>query len=210
MAEIIKQGTEAWKELRRGKITASRISEIMATGRGGKPSATRENYITALALERVTGQVAPEGFVSKDMLRGQELEAIARSSYELSTGNFVDEVAFIDHPDLPNTGASPDGLVVDGMVEFKCPLPKTHLATLRTRTIDRQYMLQMHWQMTCARRRWCDFVSYNPDFPPALQLAVIRVDWNDELGRSITDAVMAAENEIVALVNELRKMEETV
>lgn len=203
------QGTAEWKEQRRGKITASHIADIMAVGRGGKPSATRENYLMQLALERMTGTLAPEGFVSKEMLRGKELESIARGEYEVRTGVDVDEVDFIDHPDLPNTGASPDGLVdTDGLVEFKCPLPKTHFATLRTGQIERQYMLQMHWQMACSRRRWCDFVSYNPDFPEALQMVVIRVPWNDTLGKQITDAVIAAEDDIEAIASELRAMEE--
>jgi putative phage-type endonuclease len=204
----VAQGNEAWKMMRLGKITASRIADIMATGRGGKPSATRENYLTDLALERLTGSLTPEGYTSAAMEHGKELEAIARAEYELRTGADVDEVDFIDHPDLPNAGASPDGLVdPDGLVEFKCPLPKTHLATLRSREIDRPYMLQMHWQMACARRRWCDFVSYCPQFPDSLAMVVIRVEWNDELGRAITDAVIAANDEIENLVRELRTME---
>ena len=33
----------------------------------------------------------------------------------------------------------------------------------------------MQWQMACTGRKWCDYVSYNPDFPLRLQLYVKRV-----------------------------------
>jgi len=203
------QGTEEWKESRRGKVTASHIADIMATGKGGKPSASRENYLIEKALERVTGNHAPDSFKSAAMQRGTELEPIARAEYELATGSDVDEVDLIDHPTLPNTGASPDGRVsVEGMVEIKCPEQKQHLVTLRTREIKREYMLQMQWQMECDRRQWCDFVSYNPDYPEKLRMVVIRVERNERLLEEIRAAVIAAEEDIVRIVVEITDMEE--
>ena len=202
------QGTEQWFEMRRGKITASRISDIMASGRGGKPSATRENYLIELALERVTGNVTEDGYTSHAMRRGTEVEPIARAEYEISTGYDVDQVDFVDHEYLANTGASPDGLVrKDGMVEIKCPQPKAHLETLRSREIDRKYMLQMQWQMECADRQWCDYVSYNPDFPERLRLVVSRVKYDEPMVLQIRDAVEQAEREITELVRSIVAME---
>ena len=202
------QGNDEWREMRRGKITASRISDIMASGRGGKPSATRENYLIELALERATGKVAANGFTSYAMQRGTELEPIARAEYEISTGYDVDQVDFVEHEYLANTGASPDGLIrKDGMVEIKCPQPKAHLDTLRSKTIDRQYMLQMQWQMECADRQWCDYVSYNPDFPELLRLVVIRVKYDEPMVLQIRDAVEQAEREITELVRSIVAME---
>lgn len=202
------QRTDEWFEMRRGKITASRISDVMATGRGGKPSVTRENYLIELALQRVTGVVAGDGFVNAAMQRGTELEPIARAEYEVHTGFDVEEVDFVPHPTYPNTGASPDGLVEsEGMVEIKCPQPKQHLSTLRTLDVDREYMLQMQWQMECAGRQWCDFVSYNPEFPERLRLIVVRVLRNAALIGQITQAVMEAEAEIRALVAEIETMQ---
>ena len=201
------QGTTEWLETRRGKITASRISDIMANGRGGKPSATRENYLVELALQRVTGIVSSDGFVSAAMQRGTELEPIARAEYEVTSGNDVDEVDFVDHPLLARCGASPDGLVgLDGLVEIKCPQAKQHLSTLRTRDIDRGYMLQIQWQLACTRRDWCDFVSYNPEFPERLRLVVIRVPRDDGMLEQITAAVQEAEAEICATVAEIEQM----
>jgi len=85
-------------------------------------------------------------------------------------------VAFVDHPEIAMTGASPDGLVgADGMLEIKCPNTATHLDTLLEGKIAEKYVTQMMWQMACTGRQWCDFVSYDPRLPENMQLFVHRV-----------------------------------
>ena len=77
------------------------------------------------------------------------------------------------------SGASPDGLVGDdGMVEIKCPNTATHIETLLNETVDSKYQYQMLWQMRCAGRKWCDFVSFDPRMPEELQLKVIRFEYD--------------------------------
>jgi putative phage-type endonuclease len=201
------QGNKEWKETRRGKITASRIADLMATGRGGKPSATRENYLIEKALERITGNPTPDSFQSNAMMIGSEREPIARGEYEAYMGEDVEEIDFVDHPTLPSSGCSPDGLIsTDGLVEIKCPQPKKHFVTLRTKEIDRQYLLQIQWQLECTGRLWCDFVSYNPDFPEQIRLCVIRVNRDDQLIKEIRQAVVEAEKEIADMVTEMTKI----
>lgn len=187
MAEIL-QRTPEWFNLRLGKVTASRISDVMAKTKSGY-SAGRANYMTELAIQILTGVVEPS-FTSPAMQWGTDNEGKARDAYSFFTGNTVEEIAFINHPTIEQAGASPDGLVGDdGLVEIKCPNSNTHCATLLTGKIKNEYLLQMQWQMACSGRKWCDFVSYDPRFPEELVIFIKRVARDDKLIAEITDEV---------------------
>lgn len=182
---MTEQGTAAWHQDRLGRVTASRIDDVMM-----KPAtAGYQNYLAQLVCERLTGQPT-EGFTSAAMQHGTETEPQARAFYEMETGHDVAQVGFVPHPKLAMSGASPDGLVgATGLVEIKCPQPATHIKTLTGGEIDRRYMLQMHWQMECTGRDWCDFVSFCPSFPPELSMHRTRVDRDAELVEEIRAAV---------------------
>ncbi len=63
-------------------------------------------------------------------------------------------------------GASPDRLVgEDGIIQIKCPTPKTHLKWLTAGTIPVEHVPQMLAELACTGREWCDFVSYHPLLP---------------------------------------------
>ena len=187
MSEIL-QRTPEWFELRLGKVTASRIGDLMAKTRSGY-SASRANYMAELAIQRLTGTVE-QGFTSPAMLWGTEQESNARNAYSFFTDNEVNEIAFINHPTIEQAGASPDGLVGDdGLVEIKCPNSATHLDTLLTGKINNKYLLQMQWQMACSGRKWCDFVSFDPRFPEDLKIFIKRVERDDKLIAEITAEV---------------------
>ena len=126
----IEQGTSEWHELRRGKVTASRVADILAKTKTG-PSASRQNYLIELALQRTTKTIQPS-YTNDAMAWGTATEPQARVAYEVKTGNFVDQVPFIDHPTIEGFGCSPDGLVGDGLIEIKCPNSATHWNTLNT------------------------------------------------------------------------------
>ena len=168
------QGSEEWHEARIGKVTASRIADMMARTKTGW-GAGRENYMAELLCERLTGS-APERFTNAAMAWGTETEPQARAAYEFITGRAVEEVGFIDHPSIAMAGASPDGLVGDdGLIEIKCPNTATHIETLLTETIPSKYRMQMLWQMACTGRSWCDFASFDPRLPGDMQLFIARV-----------------------------------
>jgi putative phage-type endonuclease len=179
------QGTPEWFAARLGRVTASRIADVMM-----KPTtAGYQNYRAQLVCERLTGQPT-ETFTSAAMQHGTDTEPQARAMYTLLTGNDVQEVGFIPHPTLEMSGASPDGLVGDaGLIEIKAPQPATHIKTLTGANIDRKYLLQMHWQMICTGRDWCDFVSFSPALPAEMQLFRKRVERDAELAEEITEAV---------------------
>jgi putative phage-type endonuclease len=195
----IEQGTPEWFAARCGKITASKISDVMM-----KPTtAGYRNYRAQLMCERLTGNVA-ESFTSAAMQWGTDTEPQARAAYEFYSGSEVVEAGFVDHPSIKNTGASPDGLVGDdGCVEIKCPNTATHLETLLGGKIPSKYYDQMQWQMECTGRVWCDFVSFDPRLPEAMQMYVQRVSSDEarmiEITMGVTSLLDQIDTDIAAL-----------
>lgn len=206
MSEIL-QRTPEWFEFRLGKVTASRIGDLMAKTRSGY-SASRANYMAELVIQRLTGTVE-QGFTSPAMQWGTEQESNARNAYSFFTENAVEEIAFINHPTIEQAGASPDGLVGDdGLVEIKCPNSATHLDTLLTGKINNKYILQMQWQMACSSRKWCDFVSFDPRFPEDLKIFIKRVNRDDELIAKITEEVKKFLGELDETMTQLGQLAE--
>lgn len=183
MHEEIVQGTDAWKQLRCGRATGSNFDACLAKGKGNAEATGRRNYRIRLALERLTGKVQESGFKSAAMQHGTETEPLARMMYEAATGYIVEEVPFIQHKFLM-AGVSPDGLIgSDGMVEFKCPTPAIHWEYLQLNggEVPSEYWAQTTGQMWCSGRQWVDFVSYCPEFPPELQLHIVRYQRNESV-----------------------------
>jgi len=192
---MIEQGSEEWKQIRLGKVTGSRIKEILAKTKTGA-AASRANYKAELVCERRT-KTPLDGFSNGPMEWGKEMEAEARRRYEAETGVLVQEVAFVDHPTISMSGASPDGLVGnDGLVEIKCPNTKTHIETLLANKAPSQYIAQMQFQMACTGRAWCDFVSFDPRMPEAEQYFCIRV-FKDE------KYILEMEKEVIKFLSEV-------
>jgi len=195
MIEMMDQGSDAWFEARIGKVTASRVADVLAKTKSGY-STSRDNYMAQLVCERLTKQKA-EGFSNAAMQHGTDTEPLARAAYESLKDVLVDEVGFVPHPSIIMAGASPDGLVGDdGLLEIKCPNTATHIETLLSQTVPSRYNTQMQFQMACTNRSWCDFVSFDNRLPEELQLFVKRVP-RDNL------YIRLMENEIVTFLNEL-------
>jgi putative phage-type endonuclease len=168
------QRTAEWFKARAGKVTASRVSDVIAKTKAGY-SEKRAAYMMELIAERLTGDTG-DHFPSSAMQWGIDHEALARSAYEAARGVMVEEVGFIQHPTIPMSGASPDGFVgVDGIIEIKCPTTRTHLGTVMAVGVPDGYLAQIGWQLECTGRAWCDFVSFDPRLPEAYQLIIRRV-----------------------------------
>lgn len=179
------QGSDEWFKHRIGKVGASRVGDVMAKGTG----ATRKAYMTELLVARLTGEY-PESYTSPSIQWGIDNEPLARSAYEIKTGCMVQEVGFINHPTIKGFGASPDGLVgTDGGLEIKCPNTATHLDTVMTGKIKRDYILQMQTGMACTGREWWDFASFDPRLPGKLELWIWRIYRDDGLIAEIESAV---------------------
>jgi putative phage-type endonuclease len=195
MIEMMDQGTEEWFTIRIGKVTASRVADVIAKTKTGY-SATRDNYMAQLVCERLTGQKG-ESFTNAAMQHGTDTEPLARAAYEALKDVLVDEVGFVPHPTIEMAGASPDGLVgEDGLLEIKCPNTATHIETLLSQSVPGKYNTQMQFQMACTGRQWCDFVSFDNRLPEELQLFVKRVPRDNEFIKQMEDEVVKFLNEL--------------
>lgn len=198
-----RQGTQEWMESRLGRVTASKLADVMSKGRGNAPSATRANYMAQLVVERLTG-VPAEGHTNAAMQWGTETEPQARAAYMLETGRAVSEVGFIAHHSIEMAGASPDGLIGDdGGLEIKCPNSATHIATLLGAPIDGKYIKQMQWGMACTKRAWWDFVSFDPRLPDEMQIHIRRVPRDPamivEMESAVQDFLADVEDQVASL-----------
>jgi putative phage-type endonuclease len=180
---MIEQRTDEWFQQRLGKVTASRISDVIAKTKTGV-STSRQNYLVQLVSERLTGKKG-DSYVNQAMLDGIEREAAARELYMQSKRVSVTEVGFFDHPVIKNSGASPDGAVnaeeegkYAGLIEIKCPIETTHTNTLMSKSVPSKYLPQIQWQMASVSPnvKWVDFISFNPNFPDTMKLFVARVE----------------------------------
>lgn len=196
MSTEIVQGSPEWFAQRLGKVTASRVADVVAKTKSGW-GASRANYMAELVAERLTGNAAVR-FHSAEMQWGTDMEPEARANYEFMTNATVEPAPFVPHSSIAETGASPDGYVgAEGLVEIKCPNTATHIETLLGGSVPGKYATQMQWQMACTGRVWCDFVSFDPRLPPSMQLFIKRLPRDDA-------AIKQLEADVVDFLNELR------
>lgn len=199
------QGSDAWFQARLGKVTASRVADLAAKTKSGY-STSRANYMAELIVERLTGARA-EGFISAAMQWGTDNEADARIAYEFAKDATVTEIGFVTHPSIDASGASPDGLIgADGLVEIKCPLTATHIETLLGQSTPGRYVTQIHWQLACTGRAWCDFVSFDPRLPEAMQLFVQRVERDDKRINELETEVAGFLQELATKISKLNSL----
>lgn len=201
----VEQGSPEWHQARAGKVTASRIADMMAKTKTGW-GASRKNYAAQLICERLTG-VVEDGYKSPAMQRGTEMEPEARNAYGIMSGlELAPPVGFVLHPSIEMSGCSPDSLVGDdGLVEIKCPNTATHIETLLAEQVPSKYLLQMQWQMACTGRRWCDYVSYDGRVPPEMALFMSRIERDDDLIETLECEARAFLSEIDETVEQLRR-----
>lgn len=199
------QGSVEWRAARAGRVTASRIEDVLAKIKTGE-AAARRDYRAQLVAEILVGEPQENGYVNAEMLWGTEQEPIARSAYEIKRKTWVQEVGFVLHSTIERSGCSPDGLVgKDGLLEIKCPKTATHLQYLMDDAVPSKYQPQMMWQMACAGRAWCDFVSFDPRLPEKMQLLVVRLPRDDARIAELEREVLAFLGDVDAMLATVRR-----
>lgn len=199
---MFEQGTLEWFNERLGKVTASRVADVIAKTKTGWGS-SRANYAAQLVAERLTGKVT-DSYRNAAMDWGIMTEPDARVAYEFLTDATVERVGFVPHPTIAMSGASPDGLIGnDGLVEIKCPNTATHIETLLGQSVPGKYNTQMQWQMACTGRKWCDFVSFDPRMPESMRLFVKRIERDTTAVRDLETSVSEFLAEIDETVSRL-------
>ncbi len=170
------QGTAEWIQARIGHATASRAGVIVRRKKDGNPYSGYQDYVYELVQEHLT-QRAAEHFKSEAMQHGIDTEDEAALFYQMNTGLICHPAPFVRHPEIEWAGASPDRYVgKDGLLEIKCPTPKTHLETLLGTPVSDDYQWQVHWQMACTGREWCDWMTYDGRFEPHLRSKIVRFE----------------------------------
>jgi putative phage-type endonuclease len=204
---MIEQGSEAWKLLKVGKVSASRMADLLAKTKSG-PSASRAKYMAQLLCERMTGQPT-EFFTTAAMQRGTEIEPIARAAYEAENFVSVEQVAWVEHPTIPMAGCSPDGLVGEhGLVEIKCKEIHNHLDSILNDRIDPDHQAQMMWQICVTGRQWCDYVCFDDRAPEGLQLFVKRLHRDEEKIKQMEDEVRTFLKDLESMIQKLNEIKE--
>lgn len=205
----LEQKSDEWHALRAGKFTGSRFDDVLAMSKPTKnnpiprPLKARQDLIWDIAAERIQGY-QPHGMTSYSLKWGIENEPLARAAYEIKSGEFVEEVAFIEHPKFNFVGLSPDGLIGnDGMIEIKSPSsPKVHLQRWIDGVPD-EYKAQVQGGLWVTGRKWNDFISYDGDTDERFKLLVIRVYRDEEYIKNLEKEILQAESEVQQLVKEL-------
>jgi hypothetical protein len=191
------QGSEEWTRARLGIPTASEFAAVMARGRGGSDSKTRQTYLHKLAGELLTGQPM-ESFTSVHMERGKLLEDEARSVYEFMTGKACDRVGFVRNG---RKGASPDSLVgTDGLVEIKTKLPHLMIETILRGEFPPEHKAQCQGQLWVTERAWIDIAIYWPGMP----MFISRATRDDAFISELSEAVEAFNSELDLIVDRVR------
>jgi putative phage-type endonuclease len=186
------QRTPEWYAIRLGKFTASDAQVVATNGRG------LDTLVFEKVAERLTG-TSKEGFSNLDIERGVILEDEARMAYELDNGVTAQQVGFVEFDDF--IGASPDGLVDDGLVEIKCPNDATFVRYLYDRKVEPKYYAQMQMQMFVTGRKWCDYVLYNPNFENPIRST--RIELDTEFVDELAEGLLRGKNKIIEIMESL-------
>lgn len=198
------QGSPEWLVARAGKVTASRIADVIAKIKSGE-AAARRDYRAQLVAEILTGKPQEDGFINAEMQWGLDQEPLARSAYEMAKDVLVDQIGFVVHPSIERAGASPDGLAGKIGLEIKCPKTATHLQYLLDGTVPTKYQPQILWQMACMETEGCDFVSFDPRLPEHLRLFIVRFPRDEKRIVEITAEVIVFLNEVDEIIERLNR-----
>lgn len=214
---MIDQRSEQWFAERAGKITASRMHDVMVERergefksgpRKGQPKPQPKaitDYAYQLAAERLTGRARKQVKASA-LAWGQTVEPAAVAAYQAETGVIVTPAGFVTHPKFDFIGASPDFLVGDdGGGEIKSPeSSEVHLETLLT-GLPPEHIEQIQGGLWVTGRMWWDFVSYHPDFQPDLRIYIQRVERDDEYIARLAEACMQMEADVQSIIEQLQR-----
>lgn len=154
----MEQRSKEWFDARRGRITASRVIDILGQKALGQVG---ETYAQDLAIDIIFPDYDEESFVSADMQRGIDLEPLAFKWFERIMAKDFIEVETCGFFVKDNLGASPDGMVGDNAIlEIKCPKPKAFVKVVSQNFVDPKYYAQMQCQMYCTDRQLGYYVNY--------------------------------------------------
>lgn len=197
---MIEQGSKEWLVSRLGKITGSRIGDLMTSGKRGELfGKTALSYIYEVAAERnILSKYIEDDYLfeiyqnqvsinNKFIEFGHDNEDFAAECYQLVTGCELEECESIQHPTIPYFSASPDRIAIRNgtrkVVEVKCPLPKTfieYMAEVKDnktlKAVNPKYFYQVQAEMSCTGLGKADFVVFCPFLKHSIHIVEITRD----------------------------------
>lgn len=176
-------------QARIGKLTASRMGDAMHFLKRGGESEVRRQLKFDILAERLTNIIVPH-YVTSYMLHGIEQEPHAKAAYAALTRRTVRPAGFLDHPTIDLFGATPDGFVDDGLVEFKCPTTSTFMSWALSGEVPDEHKPQMIAQAVVTGKPWIDFCAFDPRMPTGRQLFIRRFTPSSEERRRIEEAAV--------------------
>lgn len=156
----LEQGTREWLEVRKGKITGTRLKDVLKTD--------NLPLIYELIAELGSDEIE-ETFVNKAMQRGKDCEPIAISLYQHMTGVVIDSVGFCVSEENDMLALSPDGFTADrtGAIEVKSPNTSTHVKYILGDKIPSEYLPQvMTYFLVNTKLEYLDFISFDDRYKP--------------------------------------------
>ncbi len=202
MIEILnmEQRSPEWYAARSGIPTASMFATVMAKGKGGGESKTRQTYLLKLAGEILTGE-SMENFQNNHMERGKIMEDEARNFYTFMRDAEPQIVGFIRNG---NKGASPDALLGDdGLLEIKTSLPHLLIDLILKSEFPSAYKAQCQGQLWVAERQWLDLIVYWPKLP----LFVKRIERDEPYIEKMAGEVDLFNEDLSEMVERVRAIE---
>lgn len=168
----VQQDSEAWHELRAGRITGTRFATMMQ----GDSTKGYQDLINELTGESICG-TKDDTYSNAIMERGILLEPEAARVYEEETGIKIESVGFVLMDGYEDwVGISPDRMG-EGLLEIKCPLIKTHIGYIEKNVLPNEYRYQVQGQLLVTGLPYCDFMSYYPGMKPF----ILRVEPDKEM-----------------------------
>ncbi len=178
----IKQRTDEWGDFRKGKITGTKLKDIVVKRGTGKKIGFYELLADRLATSDGYEEETP-------MDRGVALENEALEKFAEKTGKKIEQVGFCVSDENENIALSPDGLIKNKgkyteAVEIKCLATARHLEAHFEQKIQPEYEMQiLQYFIVNDDLEKLYFVYYDPRVQalPLHHIEVNRQDIEDQI-----------------------------
>ena len=214
-----------WYRARLGHFTGSKVGRLMKNGRkGAEWSADSITYIKEVVAERLLNPVVTTiddyfeqylNLVSKSTkmtVWGLDNEDYALGAYTSITKRKVTHCGSLPHEDLQCFWDSPDGLLLNdnGVVEAKCPSPKTHTEYLINvkapedlKSVEPEFYWQAISHMAVTGAQFCDWMSYCKF--SQIPLHIIRFERDEEAIAQLLERITKADEMAQELIDKARQ-----
>jgi len=197
----VEQNSDEWFELRKGLLTSSKFSVVMANEDKafGEPA---KKLAVKIALEIEKGERIESEFTSKEMERGHELEPLADERYQFETFNTTLNGGFFKHEKIL-IGGSPDRRIENQnkITEIKSVIYTTQNLTIKRAKEDPSYKWQYQGNIWLSESESLDFISFCPECTYKNQIFICEVMRDDKMINSLEKRI----NDFFELVEKERQ-----